>query len=237
MADTVPLKPPRVGRNADSVSRVYAQVRQMAVDYDFKPEQRINEVELAARLNVSRTPVREALNRLVVEGLITLVPNKGFHCRRFDADQILNLFEVRAVLEVAAVRLACDRAGDKALADLKASWADVVGRSADLSPAELTEQDEAFHARIAALSANDELARVLKGIDPGIRFVRRIEIENPARRKTTLSEHGAIARALVKRDPVQAAKLMDEHIKQSVADAVAAMKEALSRLYLRSKSA
>src|SRR5690606_31139082 len=92
-------KAPPAPRAADSVNRVYAAIRRMAVNFEFRPEQRINEVELAAALNVSRTPVREALNRLVIEGLITLVPNKGFYCRPFDAEQIMSLFEVRTALE------------------------------------------------------------------------------------------------------------------------------------------
>ncbi|WP_245498821.1 GntR family transcriptional regulator, partial [Mesorhizobium sp. M2A.F.Ca.ET.029.05.1.1] len=79
--------------------RVYEEIRRMAMDYRFKPNERINEVALAARLNVSRSPVREALQRLVTEELITFQTNRGFFCRGFDVDEIVNLSDVRAVLE------------------------------------------------------------------------------------------------------------------------------------------
>ena len=66
-------------RPADTGLRVYEILRQQAIEYGFRPGERVNEVKLATELNVSRTPVRAALNRLVSEGLLTMVPNKGFY--------------------------------------------------------------------------------------------------------------------------------------------------------------
>jgi DNA-binding GntR family transcriptional regulator len=228
-------KAPR--RAADSVNRVYAAIREMAVSYEFRPEQRINEVELAAALKVSRTPVREALNRLVIEGLITLVPNKGFFCRAFDADEIMHLFEVRAALEMLAVRLACQRGEAADFADLAEFWSGVTGRQAEMSAEELTGRDEEFHTRIARLSGNPEILRMIEGVNARIRFVRRIEIESPRRRETTFCEHLGIVEAMTARDAERAAALMAEHITISVADAVEAMKEGLARIYMRRQPA
>lgn len=221
-----------VPRAADSVNRVYAAIQRMAVNFEFRPEQRINEVELAAHLKVSRTPVREALNRLVIEGLITLVPNKGFFCRPFDAEQIMSLFEVRAALERLAVELAAERADDAGIDALIAFWTEVRAHGGAMTPDELTDRDEAFHIRIAQLAGNPEVVRMLEGINARIRFVRRIEIENPSRRATTFDEHLAIAEALKARDRELAVRRMSEHIAVSVSDAVAAMKEGLARIYM-----
>lgn len=230
-----PAKAPR--RAADSVNRVYAAIREMAVSYEFRPEQRINEVELAAALKVSRTPVREALNRLVIEGLITLVPNKGFFCRSFDADEILHLFEVRTALETLAVRLACRRGNAGDFEDLAAFWSGVTARQAEMSAEELTSLDEEFHTRIARLSGNPEILRMIEGVNARIRFVRRIEIESPKRRETTFCEHLGIVEAMKAHEDGRAETLMAEHIAISVADAVEAMKEGLARIYMRRQSA
>ncbi|HSI41689.1 MAG TPA: GntR family transcriptional regulator [Xanthobacteraceae bacterium] len=215
--------------------RIYDDLRRMAIDYALRPGERVNEVELAARLGVSRSPVREALSRLVTEGLMRFVPGKGFYCRDFDTDGLLALSEVRVALEAEAVRLATERAAERDLAALKGGWEAVEAQSLPVEA--LTGADEAFHARIAALSGNAELARLLEGINARIRFVRRIEIERPARRAATSAEHLAIAAALIARDGAQAERLMRAHIALSAADAVDAVKEGLARIHMRQRSA
>jgi DNA-binding GntR family transcriptional regulator len=188
-------------------------------------------------LKVSRTPVREALNRLVIEGLMTFVPNKGFYCRDFDADEILHLFEVRATLETRAVELACQRASDEELLALRDWWREVEGRSSGLSASDLTRHDETFHLRIAAVARNPELGKLLAAINARIRFVRRIEIEADERRATTFREHREIADALVSRANAEARELMSRHLEVSVADAVGAVKEGLARIYMSKRRA
>lgn len=212
--------------------RVYAEIRRMAMDYRFKPNERINEVELAARLNVSRSPIREALQRLVTEGLITFQTNRGFFCRGFDVEEIVNLSDVRIVLEERSVRLAIQRATDEDLAALADWWANTMARADAFSSAELTARDEEFHIRIARLSGNSELARMLEGINTRIHFVRKIEVEKHRRLSTTYTEHSDIARAMVARDADGAARLMHDHISISVADAMSTVREGLARIYI-----
>src|SRR5438874_4932491 len=95
------------------VDRVYEQLKAMAVSYEFKPGERLNEGELARSLGVSRTPLREALNRHNTESLLRFVPGKGFFCRDLDVHEIFSLYEVRKAIEVAAIRLAIQRAKDE----------------------------------------------------------------------------------------------------------------------------
>ncbi len=217
--------------------RVYDEMRRMAIGYDFKPNERINEMELAARFGVSRTPVREALNRLVIEGLMTFQPNRGFFCRGFDAEEIVHLSEVRAMLEEHAVRLAAANATEGSLRGLADWWQLSSARADALSSRDLTDMDEEFHRRIAGLSGNPELSKMLESINTCIRFVREIEVEASRRLSTTYEEHRAIAAALGVRDGEQAARLMREHIAVSVADAVASVKEGLARIYMRARPA
>jgi len=91
-------------RTSAGQAELYGAVKAMAVRFDFKPGERINEVELARRLNVSRTPLREVLNQLMVEGFLTRSVNRGFIARLLDAKQIHSLYEYRAVLEAGIVR-------------------------------------------------------------------------------------------------------------------------------------
>ena len=141
------------------VEALYVRLKEMTVNFGVRPGEHLNEVALARALDASRTPLREALNRLVAERLIEFRPGKGFFCRDLDVRSIYDLYEVRQALECAAVRLACQRASDTAIAALKdalyangLSW---VGKTIR----EVTEADEAFHVAIAEASGNAEVAR------------------------------------------------------------------------------
>lgn len=110
------------GRAADSVERIYGIVKEFAIDFRFRPGEKINEVELAAQLGVSRTPVRAALNRLESDGFVASVPNKGFYARELTPDAVRDLYELRAAIEKAAFVLACQRASDHEIEAVIAEW-------------------------------------------------------------------------------------------------------------------
>jgi len=127
------------------VDRVYEQLKAMAVSYEFKPGERLNEGELAKRLGVSRTPLREALNRLNTEGFLRFTPGKGFFCRELDAHEIFDLYELRKSIEVASVRLAVKRAKDEDI-DALLKFLEATGPDpGERSSVELVELDETFH--------------------------------------------------------------------------------------------
>ncbi|MBN9033427.1 MAG: GntR family transcriptional regulator [Rhizobiales bacterium] len=227
------MAPVTAQKRTPTGERVYEEVRRMAVGYDFRPNERINEVELAARLNVSRSPVRESLQRLVTEGLITFQPSRGFFCRGLDVDQIVHLSDVRAFLEQKAVQLAAEHAPLDELLGLASWWHAVADRADSYSSIELTDKDEEFHMRIAQMSGNPELSRMIESINARIRFVREIEIEKRRRRSTTYTEHTDIADALSNRQGEKAGLLMYEHIRMSATDAMASVKDGLARIFLR----
>ena len=131
------------------VEALYNRLKEMTVNFGVRPGERLNEVALARALDASRTPLREALNRLAAERLIEFQPGKGFFCRDLDARSIFDLYELREAVECAAVRRACERASDGDIARLKeqlhASGLTYVGKTIR----EVTENDEAFHIGIA----------------------------------------------------------------------------------------
>ncbi|WP_235907670.1 GntR family transcriptional regulator [Siccirubricoccus phaeus] len=180
-----------------AAGRVYDRIKVMAMAYQFRPGERINELALAAQLGVSRTPLREALNRLVSEGFVTTVPGRGFFGRMLDAKEIHNLYEVRASLEEAIIRLACERASDEELAELEA-FARSRPTQENGKSLEALRHDEEFHLRIARMTQNAEFVRLLESIHSRIHFVRWIDMRR--REKLDMTAHLRFARLLRRRD-------------------------------------
>ena len=154
------------------VDDIYDQVKAMAVSFRLRPGDRLNEVALSRDLGVSRTPLREALNRLVAERLFDFRPGQGFFCRSLDAQSVFDLFELRQIIESAAARSACARATDEDLQmlrdELYETGIDITG----LTIEEAVTRDEAFHLGIAKLSGNMELLQTLTRINERIRYIR-----------------------------------------------------------------
>lgn len=206
MTDEPQPPPPR------SADRVYEQVKAMAVTYRLRPEERLNEVELSRSLGVSRTPLREALNRLAAEGFLMATVNRGYTVRPLDPKRVLTLYEYRAMLEVGALRLACERASNEALAELAAFAARSRDEPDDDEHAlDLLTLDEQFHESLARLSDNEEMVRSLRSLNERVRFMRWIDMQN-GRRTGTQDEHMMIVRQLQARDADAAAALMQTHI-------------------------
>ena len=161
------------------VDRVYEQLKAMAVSYEFKPGERLNEGELAKRLGVSRTPLREALNRLNTEGFLRFTPGKGFFCRELDAHEIFDLYELRKSLEIASVRLAITRARDEDIDALLAFLSATGPDPGERSSVELVELDETFHGQQQAEDRRRLDARRLRRADRRALFRCR-RIRRPA---------------------------------------------------------
>ena len=214
------------------VDRVYEALKEMAVAYAFRPGERINEGRIATRLGVSRTPLREALNRLKTEGFLRFEPGRGFFCRELDPQEVFQLYELRKAIETAAVRLAVARADDREIAAIVA-FLDATGpESGGRTTAELTDLDETFHRRLMALARNDEMARVLANVDARIRFVRWIDMGESGR-PTTQGEHRAVIEAVAARDAEAAVAVLERHIDRRLDRITAAIREGLARIYLK----
>jgi DNA-binding GntR family transcriptional regulator len=217
--------------SANLSERAYEQLKSMAVTYQLRPGERLAELDLAKRLKVSRTPIREALNRLVTEGFLTFTPNRGFQCRPLDAKEIFDLYEVRRSLEASAARLAVERASDDELDDLARFLDRSRGVPEKTTVMELVRLDEEFHERIAVLSRNAELLRILQNINARIRFCRWIDMEN-GRRSATQNEHAGVLAALKARDEKRCAEAMNSHIGRRLDQIVDVIREGYARIYM-----
>ena len=222
----------RDDNGSDSVvDRVYEQLKTMSVSYELKPGERLNEGELAKRLGVSRTPLREALNRLNTEGFLRFTPGKGFFCRELDAHEIFDLYELRKSIEVASVRLAVKRAKDEEI-DALLAFLDATGPDpGDRSSIELVELDETFHERLMAMSDNAEMLRVLRNVNARIRFVRWIDMDS-INRSNTQAEHRAVLHALKGRDEGTCVYVLERHIDRRLDTITSAIKEGYAQIYM-----
>ncbi len=204
---------------------VYDRLKSAIVEGELAPGARMLEVELAEKLGVSRTPVREALLRLAQEGLAELLPGRGARVRVLSPAEVAEVYEVRAALEAEAARLAALRASGgelEELAQLEAALHEIP--RADL--AAQTRADARFHARLVALSKNRELERLFHQLDAKLALARRFSADENQSPKT-LAEHRAIVEALKSRNPEAAAQAARAHIERFKALVASRLAEAL----------
>jgi len=211
-------------------SGVFESLRDMAIAYQLKPGERLSEIELAQRLGVSRTPVREALARLVTDGFL-LPASRGFMRRPLDVQESLDLYEARAAVESACVALAIQRATDEEIAQAKAYLASSRQVAPGTSVERLVELDEGFHLLIADMARNQELRRMLVTLNERIRFIRWIDMESIGR-NATQKEHLQILKALQARDVAAAQQELGDHIGRRRDQIVEAITKGLARIYL-----
>lgn len=229
-AEAAGAKPVALRRAADSAERAYRAIRQQLVEFRMRPAERINEVHLAQMLELSRTPVREALNRLASEGFVVFTPNRGFRFRGLDIDDLVDLFELRSIVETGAFALACERADEAGVLRLQDFWRQARIRYADNDADEILELDEAFHVQIAELSGNPEIVRQLQALNARIRFIRRVQIETGPQHADLVGDHSRLVDALAARDQARGLEVLRGHISLTFAEARAALNEALVRV-------
>ncbi|PSN16148.1 GntR family transcriptional regulator [filamentous cyanobacterium CCT1] len=219
-------------KSGSSVDRIYQQLKQMAKTYKFRPGEPLNEVELAASFGVSRTPLREVLNRLVAEGLLDFVPRKGFSCKPLDTKRVFDLYEVRCGLEMMSAKLATERASDGEIEALTQFWKAATEKFCTLTPVDCARCDETFHERLAELSQNSELLHMLQNVNARAHYLRLISMEQEPYRRNTCAEHQLILQAIQDRNVDAAVNCMAAHVSLRQEQLVEVIKEGVARIYM-----
>lgn len=171
---------------------------------------RLTETEIATRLNISRTPVREAIRRLEADGLVSHIPRSGAVVRQLTYPEVMELYEMRWVLEGTAARLAARSASIVEIDELDAintEMADAIGDSARLFV--LNRQ---FHNTLIAAARNRYLVRSVRAIDTTLSILGPSTLEESDRARAAITEHSAVVEALRKRDSSAAENMMRAHI-------------------------
>ena len=172
---------------------------------------RLDERELAARLGVSRTPIREALVRLEHEGLVTSIPRRGYYIARKSKAELLEIIVVWAALESMAARLVALQAPDEAIASLRTIFATFDGERIAAKLDEYSEANLHFHQRIIELSGCEALRRTADSIFIHVRSIRHRTIAENQRFEKSIVDHLHIIESLEARNADLAERLVRDH--------------------------
>ena len=201
-----------VTENIPTRELVLRKLRDAILSGRFQPGQRLLERELVEQMGVSRTPIREALRKLELEGLITTIPYKGPMVTHPTLEDARALYEVRAALEGKAVALFAQRADEAAVDRLRASL-EKAHRALDVGSSQaLLAANNAFHDEIASGCGNALLQSMLANLRDRIVLLRVESLSSPGRPPQSLAEHGAIVRRVAQQDAQGAKRLVERHI-------------------------
>jgi DNA-binding GntR family transcriptional regulator len=194
------------GQGRDAYDRLIAEIRQG----QLRPGDRLTETDLAERLGISRTPVREAIRLLESDGLVDHQPRAGARIRRLDLAEVTELYEMRAVLEGTAARFAARAAYDSELAELDAINAEMAAGAHDAE--RLYHANRQFHGVLLNAARNRFLWRSVEAVQKTLLILGRSTMEEADRAQAAVDEHGLILRALHAHDGDAAEAAMRRHI-------------------------
>ena len=192
---------------------VFNTLRQAILKGELKPGERLMEIQLANKLGVSRTPVREAIRKLELEGLVLMIPRKGAEVAEITRQDMEDVLEVRTALEELAVKDACDHITDAQLSELKKASNEF--KKALLEGKDLVtcaDADMHFHDVILSATNNRRLIQMLNNLREQMYRYRMEYLKDERTHKTLIEEHDAIRRALKKHDKVKAGAAIRVHI-------------------------
>ena len=194
---------------------VLEALREAIKSGSLQPRERLMEIQLADELGVSRTPVREALRKLELEGFIVMVPRKGAYVSDLSMKDIADVFEIRAALEGLAAAMAADRITEDELETMERLLVEKGEAIHQDDIDKLVEVDTKFHEAMYKASRNDRLTSIISNLREQIQRFRLTSLSVPGRKEDSLDEHRNILEAIQARDVQLARKLAQEHIENA----------------------
>ncbi|MCR1899492.1 GntR family transcriptional regulator [Irregularibacter muris] len=191
---------------------VFQSMREAIVKGDLEPGKRLMEVQLAEQMGVSRTPVREAIRQLELEGLVVMVPRKGAYVAGLSMKDVIEVLEIRAVLEGLAADLAAKRATDEEITRLSQVLEKFTEYAEKKDVQGLIDQDVAFHDVIYGAARNERLLQLISGLREQVQRFRVMYISQFDHAMDLVKEHKKIVQAISTRNGEQARKLAQGHI-------------------------
>ncbi|MBS5545206.1 MAG: GntR family transcriptional regulator [Lachnospiraceae bacterium] len=191
---------------------VFNTLRQAILKGELAPGERLMEIQLAEKLGVSRTPIREAIRKLELEGLVLMIPRKGAEVARISEKSLRDVLEVRRSLEELAIELACERMTEEELRTLEQAQAAFKKAIEDGDAMAIAETDESYHDLIYQGTGNDKLVQILNNLREQMYRYRLEYIKDRDKRQILLLEHDHILKALRGRNIADAKMAVREHI-------------------------
>lgn len=192
--------------------QTYKALRDAIQSGKLKPGTRLREIDLAERLGISRTPIREALSRLQSDGLVVNEPNRGMIVTVLDRRMVSELYVMRQVLEGTAAGLAARHASDEEIAGLR----EIADRDKNYTdPQMLAANNRLFHEALYQSAHNRYLLKTLNTLRESMALLGNTTLAIPGRSRTALQEHQRIVDALERRDAAAAEEETVAHIKEA----------------------
>lgn len=190
--------------------RAYETLKRRIVEVELQPGQRLVERDLAAELDVSRIPLREALRLLAADGLVVLVPHRGALVAPFAPSDVRDLFDVRESLEALAARLAAERTDGAGLSRLSARLDTARGATREGDRRAIAAANAGFHAEIVELAANPLLTGMMRPLEARTHWLFRLTAQRDPGRQC--AEHEEMYEAIAAHDADLAARLARRHV-------------------------
>ena len=191
---------------------VFQTLRQAILKGELQPGERLMEIKLAESLGVSRTPIREAIRKLELEGLVVMIPRKGAAVANITEKDTKDVLEVRRTLEMFAVEVACDRITEEQLVELKKAAKEFEASKGSMDLIRIAETDMNFHEIIYEATQNERLVQMLNNLRENMYRYRIEYLKDPNYYDSLVKEHQEILCAIEKKDKEYARKCMRDHI-------------------------
>ncbi len=196
--------------------KVYRQIREKILDGEYKPNEELREIAIGRELGVSRTPVREALRQLELEGLVYIIPNRGAYVKGITEEDIRDIYMIRSRLEGLCARLAAEKITQEELDALDDVICLAEMHAAKGNSEKVFEMDSKFHELIYEACKSKQLSHLLSDYHQYVQKVRKLSVSGSVRAEQSAHEHRMILEAIRSRDPDLAEQLAKEHIANTV---------------------
>lgn len=204
---------------------IFNTLREAIIVGELKPGERLMEVQLADKMGVSRTPVREAIRKLELEGLVEMLPRKGAHVADLSVKDIMDVLEVRSTLDGLASSLSAARITDEEIKELKHIHTQFVNYVEKDNMQGLIKKDVEFHDIIYRSSRNDKLIQISSNLREQVQRFRVIYIKDYSSSRELIKEHNEICDAITRRDSDAAMNCAHKHIKNQEETIIKAIKK------------
>jgi DNA-binding GntR family transcriptional regulator len=202
------------------------RLRDLIVQGDLSPGERLNERLLCERLGISRTPLREAIKLLATEGLVRLLPNRGAQVAPLEARRLAETLHVMGAMEALAGELACRHASAAAIAEIRLLHDEMLRQYAARDLAGYFHCNQAIHLKIVEAGGNAVLASTYRQLNANVLRARYMANLSQERWDAAMREHEAIMAALEARDAQKVTRLLREHLALKLAAVLTAVEKA-----------
>lgn len=194
---------------------VCENIRQAIIDGTFSSGERLMEIQLADEMGVSRTPVREAIRKLELEGFVVMIPRRGTYVADISIRDITEIYEIRTCLDVLSAGLAAERITDEELEALNRLLVEIGQYIAENNMEKIVEADTAFHDILYQASRNERLRSIINNLREQLTGIRGRSMSYPGRLVETMDEHRALVDSIAARDVERAQNAARVHIENA----------------------